>query len=255
MSVTDIVKENELLYRAIKADKLSSVIFYGPPGTGKSQTITGLIINLLARGKTVLFVAEKMAALSVVQKRLAKIGLDPFCLELHSNKTEKGKFYEQIKAALAVPETHVPCEWNQVVADFEKNRRELDDYIVELHKQYPNGLTAYNCFSRAMQHGTDVRVDFPEINCLSQDRAHLQTRLILNRFDTDKSGREISPRPVYQNTGLHKQFSRISPVRSAVLFFISGIIIGYTVITRRVKTFESYLTRMEVRMIEYLHEG
>ena len=48
-------------------------MLHGPPGTGKSQTITGMIINLLARGKTVLFVAEKMAALSVVQKRLREI--------------------------------------------------------------------------------------------------------------------------------------------------------------------------------------
>ena len=31
-----IVGKNKLLYRAIKADKLSSVIFYGPPGTGKT---------------------------------------------------------------------------------------------------------------------------------------------------------------------------------------------------------------------------
>ena len=54
-----------------------------PPGTIKSQTITNLIANALYQGKRVLFVAEKMAALSVVQKRLADIGLDPFCLELH----------------------------------------------------------------------------------------------------------------------------------------------------------------------------
>lgn len=30
-----IIGEDKLLYRAIKADKLSSIIFYGPPGTGK----------------------------------------------------------------------------------------------------------------------------------------------------------------------------------------------------------------------------
>ena len=31
-----IVGKDKLLYRAIKADKLTSVIFYGPPGTGKT---------------------------------------------------------------------------------------------------------------------------------------------------------------------------------------------------------------------------
>lgn len=38
-------------------------------GTGKSQTITNIIANALYQGKRVLFVAEKMAALSVVQKK------------------------------------------------------------------------------------------------------------------------------------------------------------------------------------------
>ena len=31
-----IIGKDKLLYRAIKADKLSSIIFYGPPGTGKT---------------------------------------------------------------------------------------------------------------------------------------------------------------------------------------------------------------------------
>ena len=63
-----------------------SFVLHGPPGTGKSQTITNMIANALYNGKSVLFVAEKMAALSVVQRRLEKIGLGPFCLEMHSNK-------------------------------------------------------------------------------------------------------------------------------------------------------------------------
>ena len=39
-----IIGEDKLLYRAIKADKLSSVIFYGPPGTGKT-TLAKVIAN------------------------------------------------------------------------------------------------------------------------------------------------------------------------------------------------------------------
>lgn len=39
-----IVGKDKLLYRAIKADKLSSVIFYGPPGTGKT-TLAKVIAN------------------------------------------------------------------------------------------------------------------------------------------------------------------------------------------------------------------
>ena len=39
-----IIGKNKLLYRAIKADKLSSLIFYGPPGTGKT-TLAQVIAN------------------------------------------------------------------------------------------------------------------------------------------------------------------------------------------------------------------
>ena len=47
-----------------------SLIIKGPPGTGKSQTIANLIASLIARGKKVLFVAEKRAAIDAVTKRL-----------------------------------------------------------------------------------------------------------------------------------------------------------------------------------------
>ena len=39
-----IIGKDKLLYRAIKADKLSSIIFYGPPGTGKT-TLARVIAN------------------------------------------------------------------------------------------------------------------------------------------------------------------------------------------------------------------
>lgn len=39
-----IIGKNKLLYRAIRADKLSSIIFYGPPGTGKT-TLAKVIAN------------------------------------------------------------------------------------------------------------------------------------------------------------------------------------------------------------------
>src|ERR1043166_3257610 len=47
-----------------------SYIIQGPPGTGKSQTITNLVADYVARGKRVLFVCEKRAAIDVVFHRL-----------------------------------------------------------------------------------------------------------------------------------------------------------------------------------------
>jgi putative ATPase len=42
-----IIGTDKLLYRAIKADQLSSIIFYGPPGTGKT-TLARVIANTTA---------------------------------------------------------------------------------------------------------------------------------------------------------------------------------------------------------------
>jgi len=72
------------------------LVIEGPPGTGKSQTITNLIAAALGNGKSVLFVAEKMAALEVVYKRLEENGLGPFCLQLHGLKTSKKELLTSI---------------------------------------------------------------------------------------------------------------------------------------------------------------
>lgn len=145
-------------------------VLHGPPGTGKSQTITNLIAHNLAKGRRVLFVSEKKAALDVVRNRLDKIGLTPFCLELHSNKTEKTKFYEQLKDALNVTETGLPGEWEQVVSDLTRYKEELNSYISALHHHYPNGLTAYHCFSQTIQYGTYSHPELIGIDCLEQSR-------------------------------------------------------------------------------------
>lgn len=77
-----------------------NMVVQGPPGTGKSQTIANVIAAATRQGKTVLFIAEKMAALEVVYERLRANGLDALCLELHSNKANKRAVYEELKKTL-----------------------------------------------------------------------------------------------------------------------------------------------------------
>ena len=98
-----VTADSSQLTAVLYSELGKTFVLHGPPGTGKSQTITNIIAHNLAKGKRVLFVSEKKAALDVVKDRLEKIGLMPFCLELHSNKTEKSHFYAQIKSALEVP--------------------------------------------------------------------------------------------------------------------------------------------------------
>jgi predicted DNA-binding WGR domain protein len=75
-----------------------SFIIQGPPGTGKSQTITNLIADFAGRGKRVLFVCEKRAALDVVFHRLKSSGLEALCCLIHDSQTDKKAFIGDLKA-------------------------------------------------------------------------------------------------------------------------------------------------------------
>ena len=125
-----------------------SFVLHGPPGTGKSQTITNMIANALYNGKTVLFAAEKMAALSVVQKRLANIGLDPFCLELHSNKTSKSVVLSQLNKALEVGRIKQPEEYESSAQKLFEIRQEFSDTIEALHKKREYGYSVYEAIEK-----------------------------------------------------------------------------------------------------------
>ncbi|MGA1805173.1 DUF4011 domain-containing protein, partial [Rhizobium sp. HT1-10] len=88
--MTHIVDADSSQTAAIhEARKGRDLVIQGPPGTGKSQTIANIIAAAVADGKTVLFVAEKMAALEVVKRRLDQANVGDACLELHSNKANK----------------------------------------------------------------------------------------------------------------------------------------------------------------------
>ena len=71
-----IIGKDKLLYRAIQADKLSSLIFYGPPGTGKT-TLAKVIANTTSAEFTQInaTVAGKKDMETVVQKAKELLGM------------------------------------------------------------------------------------------------------------------------------------------------------------------------------------
>lgn len=140
--------DSSQLEAVLEAGQGRSFVLHGPPGTGKSQTITNMIANALYQGKRVLFVAEKMAALSVVQRRLEKIGLDPFCLELHSNKATKSHILAQLKQALELEHYLSSPEFERTSAELLASRQELIAYTHALHQRHGLGLSLYDCISR-----------------------------------------------------------------------------------------------------------
>ena len=130
-------------YSAIYDSLSKSFVLHGPPGTGKSQTITNIIANNIVRGRRVLFVAEKMAALSVVHRRLQNIGLGDFCLELHSNKANKNVVLNHIINTLSLADSTPALELEEKAAEIavplEKLQKELD----AMHRKRYLGFSLY----------------------------------------------------------------------------------------------------------------
>jgi hypothetical protein len=124
-------------------DQRKNVVIEGPPGTGKSQTITNLIAASLFDGKRVLFVAEKLAALEVVKARLTRAGLDPFLLELHSNKTNKKRVLEEL-AKRRDCRFNSPSDLPRKLQELERYRSDLCDY-----RDLINSVT-HNAFGKTL---------------------------------------------------------------------------------------------------------
>lgn len=132
----------------IDVEEGKSIVIEGPPGTGKSQTITNLIAWAIGTGKTVLFVAEKLAALEVVYRNLDSVGLGPYCLELHSQKARPQLVYESLGDRLKFRPSK-PRRTSAVRTSLESQRQRLNDYVNAcLTPIGPDGQTAYAVFGR-----------------------------------------------------------------------------------------------------------
>ena len=92
--------DSSQLRALIEARTARVMVIQGPPGTGKSQTIANLIADAVLRGKKVLFVAEKMAALEVVKRRLDENEIGDACLEIHSRAANKKTVLAELERTL-----------------------------------------------------------------------------------------------------------------------------------------------------------
>ena len=108
-----------------------NMVVQGPPGTGKSQTIANIIAVSVRDHQTVLFVAEKRAALEVVHDRLEACGLGPLCLEMHSTKAKKKAIYNDLGETLKLgpPRIGDQSQYEHLKAV----RNELNELSKQLH--------------------------------------------------------------------------------------------------------------------------
>jgi Protein of unknown function (DUF4011) len=112
-----------------------NLVIEGPPGTGKSQTITNIIANALYAGKTILFLAEKLAALEVVKDRLDSAGLGEFCLELHSDKAHPKALVESLQQRHEMTRTRSgEPNWREELQRLRSARGRVREYLAAIHK-------------------------------------------------------------------------------------------------------------------------
>lgn len=135
----------------------ASLVIEGPPGTGKSQTITNAIADALHKKKTVLFVAEKLAALDVVKRKLDKLGLGDLTLSLHSDKGSLAEVYQDISRRMD-SKFPWPRELQHKRRELELCQAQLKSYVEAVTQTVgPHEQPLYDVFWRAVNlRGTGI---------------------------------------------------------------------------------------------------
>ena len=139
------------------------LVVNGPPGTGKSQTIANLIAALAADGKSVLFVAEKRAAIDAVTKRLDQVGLGDLVFDLHARNRSRRQIAQQLADALAASRVAQPADTTENDRALVRSRDRLTNVNEALHQPVPPwDVTAYDLQGRLLgvkeADRTDLRI-------------------------------------------------------------------------------------------------
>jgi very-short-patch-repair endonuclease len=171
--LTPLLSDSSQLKAICAVDAGRDLVLEGPPGTGKSQTITNLIAHNLAKGKTVLFVSEKMAALEVVHRRLNDIGLGPFCLELHSSKARKVEVLQQLGQALDITAERTVNDWAREAERLGQLRQDLNSLVEALHKVYPNGMTVFSAIGKCIEFSGNIPSTLPWPDAFTHSQSQL----------------------------------------------------------------------------------
>jgi hypothetical protein len=125
-------------------------VLEGPPGTGKSQTITNLIARNLVAGRSVLFVAEKQAALDVVKRRLDAIGLSPFTLDLHGRNQTAVQVRNQLRESIEYRLDYNDRVWEALLTEYRSKHEPLDEYPERIHAPNAYGDSLWDAYDTVL---------------------------------------------------------------------------------------------------------
>ncbi len=141
-SVLDADSSQRAAIDAVLAGR--SLVIHGPPGTGKSQTIANLTAAMVARGRTVLFVAEKRAAIDAVLSRLAAVGLADLVLDIHEGARDRQRIAAGLGTTLDQAEHAAVPDMTGLHRRLGERQRRLRRHSQSLHRAHePWGLSAY----------------------------------------------------------------------------------------------------------------
>ncbi|MCB0964406.1 MAG: AAA family ATPase [Acidimicrobiales bacterium] len=165
--------QNHAINRVLAGE---SLVVQGPPGTGKSQTIANLIAATIARGRRVLFVAEKRAAIDAVMERLASAGLAGAVLDLHSNASSRAQILKAYGDAMDAAGSIAAPDLVDLHQRLATSRSALVDHEATMHRpREPWGLSLFDLqveLVGARRHG-DVPLRFPAATLRAIDRSVL----------------------------------------------------------------------------------
>lgn len=124
---------------------INKLVVQGPPGTGKSQTITSVIADFVNKGKNVLMVSQKKAALDVIYSRLGT--LSKYCLLINDVK-DKDYFYEQLFRILStnIEGKYEINEFNGVSDNIDADLKRLDNLAEKLYYDKKYGVEMFRIY-------------------------------------------------------------------------------------------------------------
>jgi very-short-patch-repair endonuclease len=153
----------------------ADMVVLGPPGTGKSQTISNLIATLVSYRKSVLFVAQKRAAIDAVTRRLDGVGLDNLVMDLHDGTGSRKRIAGLLAEALATVGGVPAVQRDADDAELVMHRSRLNAHSDAVNKvRDPWGVTVFDLQAQLLSteaaFGAGIRLGTPVLQALTLDR-------------------------------------------------------------------------------------